>query len=171
MSDPLARPKTSDNPIKRVAILFSGGPAPAANSVINCRCDCLHPWRNRSHRYQTRIFVPSGIRRKYAAGRRQRLCHSGGRLSGACSYDSGDHYRDSPSQPGKVISDPEHLNDPERTGSHEANLQCFAFVDVDAFISIGGDDTLKTANKFKLFQDTLSDDAKNACRPSPEDNR
>ena len=34
MSDPLARPKTSDNPIKRVAILFSGGPAPAANSVI-----------------------------------------------------------------------------------------------------------------------------------------
>ena len=33
-------------------------------------------------------------------------------------------------------------------------------LDVDAFISIGGDDTLKTANKFKLFQDTLSDDAK-----------
>jgi 6-phosphofructokinase 1 len=30
---------------------------------------------------------------------------------------------------------------------------------VDALISIGGDDTLKTANKFKLFQDRLAPDA------------
>jgi len=34
-------------------------------------------------------------------------------------------------------------------------------LDVDALISIGGDDTLKTANKFKLYQDTLPEDSKN----------
>ena len=32
-------------------------------------------------------------------------------------------------------------------------------IGVDALISIGGDDTLKTANKFKLFQETLPPDA------------
>ena len=33
-------------------------------------------------------------------------------------------------------------------------------IDVDALISIGGDDTLKTANKFRLFQGNLPDDAR-----------
>jgi 6-phosphofructokinase 1 len=33
-------------------------------------------------------------------------------------------------------------------------------INVDALISIGGDDTLKTANKFKLFQDRLPAEAK-----------
>ena len=33
--DTLSRPKKTANPIKRVAILFAGGPAPAANAVIS----------------------------------------------------------------------------------------------------------------------------------------
>ena len=33
--------------------------------------------------------------------------------------------------------------------------QALASLGVDALISIGGDDTLKTANKFKMFQDQL----------------
>lgn len=34
MSQALASPAKVQSPIKRVAILFSGGPAPAANAVI-----------------------------------------------------------------------------------------------------------------------------------------
>jgi hypothetical protein len=34
-TDTLSRPEKTDNPIKRVAILFAGGPAPAANAVIS----------------------------------------------------------------------------------------------------------------------------------------
>ena len=36
----------------------------------------------------------------------------------------------------------------------------FRSLEVDALISIGGDDTLKTANKIKLYQDTLPADAR-----------
>ncbi len=55
--------------------------------------------------------------------------------------------------PGKNVSHPSHLNDPERIAPLKSVYQTLRALDVDALISIGGDDTLKTANKFKLYQD------------------
>ena len=57
--------------------------------------------------------------------------------------------------PGKDVSHPSHLDDPERVAPLQTVYDALRSLGVDALISIGGDDTLKTANKFKLFQDRL----------------
>jgi ATP-dependent phosphofructokinase / diphosphate-dependent phosphofructokinase len=57
--------------------------------------------------------------------------------------------------PGRDISHPSHLADPERAAPLRAVDQALRSLKVDALVSIGGDDTLKTANKFKMFQDLL----------------
>ena len=51
-----------------------------------------------------------------------------------------------------------HLSDPQRTRQLHTVYEALRSLDVDALISIGGDDTLKTANKFQRFQQYLSDD-------------
>jgi 6-phosphofructokinase 1 len=61
--------------------------------------------------------------------------------------------------PAKDISCPSHLADPERTAQLRAVHRALASLGVDALVSIGGDDTLKTANKFKRFQDYLGPEA------------
>ena len=55
--------------------------------------------------------------------------------------------------PGKLVSSPEHLHDPERSDPLKAVYEGLRSLGVDALISIGGDDTLKTANKLKMHQD------------------
>ncbi|MFT5526300.1 MAG: 6-phosphofructokinase, partial [Pirellulaceae bacterium] len=50
-------------------------------------------------------------------------------------------------------------DDEERTAPLRKVYDALCSLDVDALVSIGGDDTLKTANKFKLFQDRLPEDA------------
>ena len=159
MSDPLARPKTTENPIQRVAILFSGGPAPAANSVIGAAAIAFT-------RGGTEVI---GIRHGYSSLQE---------YDGNTPLEEGKDYvilgedcleraRTTPgiiigtarANPGKVISKPEHLSDAERTAPMLRTYNALRSLNVDAFISIGGDDTLKTANKFKLFQNTLGDDS------------
>ncbi len=62
--------------------------------------------------------------------------------------------------PGKAISDPAHLDDPERVAPLATVYEALCSLDIDALVSIGGDDTLKTANKFKLYQDRHHADGK-----------
>src|SRR5690606_26499032 len=50
---------------------------------------------------------------------------------------------------------PSHLDDPERTAAMKTVYNALCSLGIDALISIGGDDTLKTANKFKLFMERL----------------
>jgi len=57
--------------------------------------------------------------------------------------------------PGKTVSHPDHLKDSEKTSQLRTCYDALISLGVDALISIGGDDTLKTANKFKLFQEQL----------------
>ena len=57
--------------------------------------------------------------------------------------------------PGKNVSHPTHLDDPERVKPLKTVYEALRSINVDALISIGGDDTLKTANKFKLYQEKL----------------
>ena len=63
------------------------------------------------------------------------------------------------SNPGRKISAPDHFDDPECVGPLRNVYEALCSMQIDALISIGGDDTLKTANKLKMYQDRLSDDA------------
>ena len=54
--------------------------------------------------------------------------------------------------PGKHISAPEHFDDPNRTEPLKRVCEALDSIGAEALISIGGDDTLKTANKLKVFQ-------------------
>ena len=61
---------------------------------------------------------------------------------------------------GKDLKNPEDLNDPESTAKLQTVYDALRSLEIDALISIGGDDTLTTAAKFRLFQETLPPDQK-----------
>jgi 6-phosphofructokinase 1 len=48
--------------------------------------------------------------------------------------------------------------EPQRIAPLERVYRALRSLEIDALVSIGGDDTLKTANKFKMFQDRLPPD-------------
>ncbi len=146
--------------IKRVALLFAGGPAPGANAVIStCAISFI----------RNGIEVV-GIRYGYS-----NLME----YSPATPLVEGVHYKNltEPSlrrtrskegiiigtaraNPGKHITAPEHLEDPEKAAPMKRVYDALRSIGVDALVSIGGDDTLKTANKLKLYQDRLPSDLK-----------
>ena len=155
MSTTLSRPPLLDSNIRRVAILFAGGPAPAANAVISTAAvsflrnnievyGILHGY---SHLVEYGANHPLVEGRDYLRLTQQalkRTRNSRGILIGT-----------SRTNPGQMISQPEHLADPERTVLLKKVYDALCSMGIDALISIGGDDTLKSANKFKLFQQQL----------------
>lgn len=141
--------------IRRVAILFAGGPAPAANAVIT---SAAFTFLNAGievigikHGYSNLIdFDPSQPLvegKQYFKITQERLEFS--------RTEPGIMIGTARSNPGKSVSSPEHLRDPERSAPLSRVYKALRSLGVDALISIGGDDTLKTANKMKLYQDTL----------------
>ncbi|MEM9364628.1 MAG: 6-phosphofructokinase [Planctomycetota bacterium] len=146
--------------IKRVAILFAGGPAPAANAVISTAAFSFLE-------EGAQVF---GIKHGYsrlaeytAAGPLKegedylRFTHDS--LTSARS-SRGIMIGTARTNPGKHVSSPEHLKDPELVAPLRRVYEGLCSLEVDALISIGGDDTLKTANKLKMFQDLLPGDAR-----------
>ena len=149
----LSRPPKTESPIRRVAILFAGGPAPAANAVISTAANSF--LRNDIQAIGIKNgysrLVEFGEGRPLEQGRDwidldhktlRRTRNSQGILIGTARTN-----------PGRDVSHPSHLADPERVAPLRIVYQALRSLEVDALISIGGDDTLKTANKFKLFQD------------------
>jgi 6-phosphofructokinase 1 len=146
--------------IKRVALLFAGGPAPGANAVIStCAISCI----------RNGIEVV-GIRYGYS-----NLME----YSPATPLVEGLHYKNltevslrrtrskegiiigtARANPGKQITSPDHLSDPEKSAPLKRVYDALRSIGVDALVSIGGDDTLKTANKLKMYQDRLPADMK-----------
>src|SRR5450432_729326 len=154
----LSRPPKTETAFRRVAILFAGGPAPAANAVISTAAnsflrndiEVLGIMNGYSRLVDYNESKPLELGRDYImldqkALRRTR--NSQGILIGTAR-----------SNPGRDISHPSHFNDPERVALLTNVYRALRSLNVDALISIGGDDTLKTANKFKLFQDRLPED-------------
>ncbi len=146
--------------IKRVALLFAGGPAPGANAVIStCAIS----------------FIRQGIEVvgiKYGYSNLMEF-------SPASPLVEGVHYMNltekslrrtrskegiiigtARANPGKHITAPEHLEDPEKAAPMKRAYEALRSIGVDALVSIGGDDTLKTANKMKMYQDRLPADMK-----------
>ncbi|MEJ7595212.1 MAG: 6-phosphofructokinase [Planctomycetaceae bacterium] len=146
--------------IKRVALLFAGGPAPGANAVIStCAISFIRQG-----------IEVVGIRYGYS-----NLME----YSPATPLVEGVHYKNltEPSlrrtrskegiiigtaraNPGKHITCPEHLEDPDKAAPMKRVYDALRSIGVDALVSIGGDDTLKTANKLKMYQDRLPSDLK-----------
>lgn len=156
---PLSGPSRPQHNFRRAAILFSGGPAPAANAVIStCAVSFLrngiqvlgikHGY-SRLEKFGPEYALEEG--RDYLSITHQvlkRTRNSQGILIGTARNN-----------PGRDISAPEHLDDPQRVAPMRRVYEALCSLGVDALISIGGDDTLKTANKFKLFQDRLPEGA------------
>lgn len=139
--------------IKRVAMLFAGGPAPGANAVI----------ATASFAFLNSGVEVIGIKHGYS----KLIDFDGSRslVEGddyiRITHDNLHHARSSQgimigtarTNPGKSVSAPEHLLDQERVAPIARVCAAFQSLGVDALISIGGDDTLKTANKLKLYQE------------------
>jgi len=155
MKTPLSSPQKPDTPIRRVAMLFSGGPAPAANAVIASAAAC---------------FSRSGIEVLGILNGYSHLMEfkPGKKLEEAVAYVLLDHKKlegmrtsqgimigTARANPGKDCRVPADLKDAKKTAKLEAVYEALSSLGVDALISIGGDDTLTTAAKFRLFQDGL----------------
>ncbi len=144
-----------ESPIRRVGILFAGGPAPAANAVISTAAASF--LRNNIEVYGLlhgyAHLVEYGPDHPMVEGRD--YIHLSHALLRRTRNSQGILVGTSRSNPGKDVSKPEHLKDPERTAPLKAVYDGLVSLGIDALISIGGDDTLKTANKFMLFQEQL----------------
>ncbi|MCC6509082.1 MAG: 6-phosphofructokinase [Pirellulaceae bacterium] len=142
--------------IKRVAMLFAGGPAPGANAVISTAAAAFLNSGieviGLKHGYSKLIdFDPErGLREgdDYIRITHDLLHHS--RTSQGIMIGT------ARTNPGKSVSAPEHLLDEVRVAPLKRVYAALRSLEVDALISIGGDDTLKTANKMKLYQDNLA---------------
>lgn len=139
--------------IKRVGILFSGGPAPAANAVISAA---------------TLNFLNSGISVMGFFDGYENL----ERYSSDNPLTEGEHYaclrRDDVSQirnrkdivlrtsranPGKKVATLQDLADPVKSAGLRGVYAALDALEIDALVSIGGDDTLKTANYLYQMQE------------------
>ena len=151
----LSRPPKMPHTFRRAAILFAGGPAPGANAVISAAAVSF--LRNDievvgvKHGYSQ--LLQFGPDRPLVEGQDyvmidhkqlRRTRNSQGILIGTARAN-----------PGKLVSHPSHLSDPERAAPLKTVYEALRSIGVDLLISIGGDDTLKTANKFKLYQERL----------------
>lgn len=141
--------------VRRVAIVFSGGPAPAANAVISaCALSFLdagievigildgyshlqdhvagEPFREGEHFMRLDVSHVSGIR-----NRKSMLL------------------RTSHANPSHDIHGEDDLADPARNGAIATVYAALEDLEVDGLISIGGDETLRTANHLHCFQHLL----------------
>jgi 6-phosphofructokinase 1 len=137
---------------RRAAILFAGGPAPAANAVISAAAvsflrDDIEVVGVK-HGYSQ--LLKYGPERPLVEGQDyvmidhkqlRRTRNSQGILIGTA--------RDNP---GKDVSDPSHLELEKNTAPLKTVYEALRSIGVDLLVSIGGDDTLKTANKLRLYQ-------------------
>ena len=155
MSNTLSRPPLLESNIQRVAILFAGGPAPAANAVISTAavsflrnnidvCGILNGYSHLAKYGPEHPMVEDRDFIRITHGVLRRTRNSQGILIGTARTN-----------PGKAISKLAHLEDPKRTAHLKTVYEALVSMGVDALISIGGDDTLKTANKLKLYQEHL----------------
>lgn len=146
--------------IKRVAIVFSGGPAPAANAVISSAASALirggievlgiHHGYSGLEQYdaKTRPMIEGEDYRVMTPRELRGLRNSRGICLGTARAN-----------PGRQITTPDHFTDPERNASLARTHAALASLGVDALISIGGDGTLMTANSLHRYQQILPSNA------------
>jgi len=155
----LSRPPRMSHNFRRAAILFAGGPAPAANAVISAAATSFlrndievvgikHGYSGLSE-FDAKHPLVEG--RDYV-----NVTH---KMLGRTRNSSGIMIGTARTNPGRLVSHPSHLKDPEKSAPLKTVYEALRSIGVDLLVSIGGDDTLKTANKLKMFQERLPLDA------------
>src|SRR5436190_3628966 len=147
--------------IKRVGIIFSGGPAPAANAVISAAAisfledsreviGFFHGYSNlQDYHPVTHRLLPDEHYRIFEERDVNGVRNSRGIV-----------IRTARANPGKRIEKPQDLSDPARTEPLRNVYHALVDLDIHALISIGGDDTLKTANFLYEYQKRLPAEAR-----------
>ncbi|MBA3819820.1 MAG: 6-phosphofructokinase [Deltaproteobacteria bacterium] len=156
-----AKPNRKGDHIKRVAVVFSGGPAPAANAVISSAAisfleddrqviGFFHGYSNLADYHPvTHRLLPDEHYRIFNEKDLSGLRNSRGIVIGTARTN-----------PGKGIEKPEDLGDPAKTTQLRNVYNALVDLEIDALISIGGDDTLKTANFLHEYQKRLPPQAR-----------
>jgi 6-phosphofructokinase len=147
--------------VRRVAIIFSGGPAPAANAVISSAASAFleddrqvvgffHGYSNlQDYDAVTHRLLPDTHYRAFTERDLRGLRNSRGIIIGTARAN-----------PGRGIETEADLDDPQKTVRLRNVYNALVDMEVDALISIGGDDTLKTANFLYMYQQRLAASAK-----------
>ena len=155
MSESLSRPPKADHQFRRVAILFAGGPAPGANAVISTAATSFMRSGTEvvgmKHGYSS--LADFSAEKPLEQGRDYILITPD--FLKRTRSGQGIMLGTARTNPGKHISSPAHFDDAQRVQPLKNVYEGLLSLGVEALISIGGDDTLKTANKFKLYQDRL----------------
>jgi 6-phosphofructokinase 1 len=141
-----------------VGIVFAGGPAPAANAVISAAAASFlragsqvvgikHGYSRLSD-YTGEKQLRDGVEYVFLDHPLlKRTRNSQGILIGTARTN-----------PGKHVARLADLDDDSKTAPLRNVYRALRSIEVEALISIGGDDTLKTANKILLYQQRLPDD-------------
>ena len=147
--------------VRRVGIVFSGGPAPAANAVISAAAisflddgreviGFFHGYSNLAEYHPvTHRLLPDEHYRIFQDKDISGLRNTRGIVIGTAR-----------SNPGKGIEKPSDLDDPKKTTALRNVYNALVDLEIDALISIGGDDTLKTANFLFEYQKRLPAEAR-----------
>ncbi len=134
-----------------VGVLFSGGPAPSANTVIS----------STALNFLDNNIPAIGIFRGYEF--LQDFNKNYPKLRKGVHYEEftydithvrnerGIYLRTSRANPGKNIATLSDLKVPEKNAQLRNILDAFDYLNIGALVSIGGDDTLKTANYLNLM--------------------
>jgi 6-phosphofructokinase len=142
--------------IRRVGVVFSGGPAPAANAVISAAAisfledgrdvvGFFHGYSNLQQYHPVAYrLLPDEHYRVFTDRDLRGIRNERGIIIGTARAN-----------PGKSIRQAADLHDPAKTAALHSVYTALVDLQIDALISIGGDDTLKTASFLKLYQDTL----------------
>jgi 6-phosphofructokinase len=145
---------------RRVGIVFAGGPAPAANAVISAAAisfledgrevvGFFHGYSNlQDYHPVSHRLLPDKHYRMFEQKDLNGIRNSRGVLIGTARAN-----------PGKGIEGADDLDDDTKTARLRNVYNALIDLEIDALISIGGDDTLKTANFLCEFQSRLPDDA------------
>jgi 6-phosphofructokinase 1 len=145
---------------QKVALLFSGGPAPAANAVITAAASAF---RRAGAEVIGLMHGYSALTDYDAASRplvqgRDYIVFGDKDLQGLRNA-RGVFIGTSRANPGKKIRGPKDLADPARNDSLMRAYRGLVDLGVGALVSIGGDDTLKTANFLHEVQKVLPEGA------------
>jgi len=132
---------------KKIGILFSGGPAPSANAVIssvalnfiNAKVPIIGFF------FGFEFLENFDSKNRYCLAPNVHYQFLDSDIS-AIRNRRGVFLKTSRANPGKLIQSPADLQDPEKTRKLQNILQALDSLDIGCLITIGGDDTLKTAN-------------------------
>ncbi|MCA9554995.1 MAG: 6-phosphofructokinase [Myxococcales bacterium] len=154
------RPRKGDN-IERVGMVFAGGPAPAANAVISAAATSFlgdhrqvigffHGYSNlQNYHPVTHRLLPDKHYRVFQEQDLSGIRNTRGILIGTARAN-----------PGKKLQRASDLDDPEKVVQLKNVYSALVDLEIDALISIGGDDTLKTANFLVEYQRRLPENAR-----------